>query len=104
MPEDQQNVQNVPVVYSNNVRLAISFSDFKLFFGEATLTVLSDDTAGLTQVPPSHQAIDRVCIAISPDLIPSLLNGLAKGVEMYQSRFGPLRTPPQPPPASWGQK
>src|SRR5438876_8236716 len=100
MPEDQHN-RNVPVVYANNVRLAMSFSDFKLFFGEAVPPppTTTEEMVNVP-VPTSSKPIDRVCIVMSPDLIPSLAAGLQNAVQTYQSNFGPLRTPPQKPPVA----
>lgn len=97
MPDGQQNPTNVPVVYANNIRLTISFAEFKLFFGEAVPSTLPTTTAREMANVPAAQPIDHVCIAISPDLIPALAAGLQNAIQTYQANFGPLRKPPQHP-------
>lgn len=91
--EDLQNLASVPVVYSNNVRLALSFSDFKIFFGEFIPPNVTLQTGQIAQAAAGHM-VDRVCVALSPDLIPAMIDGLKKAVETYTAQFGPLRTVP----------
>jgi len=90
---DEQNPANVPLVYSNNVRLGMSFTDFKLFFGEFVQTGPLTTPAG-ELIPSAAQLVDRVCIAISPDIVPALVEGLNRGIEAYVAQFGPLRQIP----------
>lgn len=103
LPEDQQqNPANVPLIYANNIRLAMSFADVRIFFGEALPSAMPTAPPGeAVHVSANPQSVDRVCIIISPDLIPTLASGLAKATELYQAQFGPLRKPPhslpQPP-------
>jgi hypothetical protein len=49
-------------------------------------------------VVETREHINRVCIILSPDIVPQLIAGLTKGVEMYQAQFGLLRKPPPKPP------
>jgi hypothetical protein len=102
MAEDQQDQTSIPVVYVNNVRLAISFSDFRLFLGEAIPNSPSGPSTGLLQQAPGAKVVDRLAVVISPDLIPSLVDGLARGLQAYQAQFGSLRTPPQQPQPQQG--
>jgi hypothetical protein len=96
MAEEQQDLATIPVVYTNNVRLQMTFTDFKVYFGE--VLPVGPPTNTLQPIVATQQkTVDRVCIVISPDIIPSLIAGLTQGIEMYQQQFGPLRKPPQQP-------
>jgi hypothetical protein len=103
MPEEQPDLANVPIVYTNNVRLQMTFSDFKIFFGEIIpiLPTGPIPDLGKEMMVAQQKVVDRVCIIISPDLIPNLMAGLAQGIQKYQEQFGALRKPPQlaQPPA-----
>lgn len=90
---DEQNPANVPLVYANNVRLSVSFSDFRIYFGEFIAPNTVTPVGQMTQAQGLMQ-VDRVCIAISPDLIPSVVDGLKKALETYTSQFGELRKVP----------
>jgi hypothetical protein len=110
MPEEQHDLlANVPVVYTNNVRLQMTFADFKIYFGEV-IPIGPASEMGAEIVPTQQKIVDRVCVVISPDLLPALLAGLTQAIQKYQEQFGPLRKPPQlpqppqPPPAPPGQK
>jgi hypothetical protein len=118
MPTEEQNLAQLPVVYANNVRVSLSFSDIKLFFAE----FIPAGNNALTTEPQqtSGQLVDRVCITLSPDLIPAFINGLVNAIQTYQTQFGQLRplpeimlrptaqaaTNPEPPkseaPKTWG--
>jgi hypothetical protein len=116
MPTEEQNLSQLPVVYANNVRVSLSFSDIKLFFGE----FIPAGSPALTTEPQQAtggQMLDRVCITLSPDLIPALVAGLTNAIQTYQTQFGALRkipdimhpptAKPEPPkseaaPKSWG--
>jgi len=106
MPTDEQNLPPVPTVYSNNIRLALSFTDIKVFFAE--FVPIAPPSPGLTPgelAPGLAQTVDRVCITLPPEIVPALVDGLAKAVESYQAQFGPLRKVPQVmlQPAAVGQ-
>jgi len=93
MPTDEQTLPQVPTVYANNIRLAISFTDIKIFFGEFIPT--GPPTVAGELVPGQAQVMDRVCITLPPEIIPALADGLAKAMETFQAQFGPLRKVPQ---------
>jgi hypothetical protein len=95
MNEQQpQDIRNLPVIYANNIRLGLSFSDFRLFMGEHLPLLPSNPpvdgtlVAGQAAIP-----VDRVCVVITPDLIPQLIDGLTKAVKIYEANYGPLRKP-----------
>ena len=98
MADDQSNIANIPVLYSNNIRLGINFSDFRLFIGE----VLPASSPSPSQVGVftggGVQVVDRLCVVLSPDLIPQVIDGLNKALKVYESSFGPLRKLPQGQP------
>jgi hypothetical protein len=85
----------VPSVYANHLRLAISFTDFRLYCGE----LIPEDSGGPVgqTTPTGGKGVDRVCIVLSPDIIPVLINGLMNAVKTYQAQFGQLRKPPSLP-------
>lgn len=93
----EQNPAEIPVIYSNSVRLGLSFSDLKVIFGE-NVSVLP-----VTQLPDQPTAlaahiVDRVAIVLSPDIVPAIIAGLEQAVKTYESQFGPLRKIPAKPP------
>lgn len=89
----------VPTLYANSLQLGLSFADFKLFFGESIPPPApSNLQVGQPLIVPTDEHINRICIILSPDVIPQIIAGLTKGVEMYQAQFGPLRKVPQKPP------
>lgn len=91
----QRPLSEIPLLYASALRIGISFADVRLYFGEG---VPSTPPAGAeTNQPvmaPANQ-IDRLCVVISPDLIPGIAAGLRAAVEAYENMFGTLRTPPQ---------
>lgn len=95
---DQQDATSIPVLYTNSIRLAISFSDFRIFIGEAIPIGPSPNLAAGGLLPAQGvQNVDRVCVVVSPDLIPQLIAGLETGIKNYEQTFGPLRKNPQGP-------
>ncbi len=95
----EQSSTEVPMMYSNAVRVAIGFTEIRLFFGEAVLPPPPPNMQP-GQLFPAGQArqVDRLSIALSPDIIPALVAGLQKAIETYQSQFGQLRKLPQTKP------
>ena len=100
MATDEQNLANIPVFYSNSLRLGLSFSDIKLFFGEA-IPPTAPDSMAAGEVSPIQTAkhVDRICIVLSPDIVPALVDGLLRAVQAYEAQFGPLRKMPHVPAA-----
>lgn len=97
----QQSLAELPIVYASALRLGVSFADVRLYFGEAIPAAPPADLApGQLYQAGSAKQVDRLCIVLSPDLMPAIIDGLQKAVQFYQSQFGSLRTPPQqvPPP------
>lgn len=93
MPTEEHNFVNLPVVYSNNVRVSLSFSDIKLFFSEFMPAPSFASPTELQQA--TGQLVDRVCITLSPDVIPALVNGLVHAIKTFETQFGPLRPIPE---------
>jgi hypothetical protein len=94
MPDSQQIPSEIPVLYVNSARLAMSYTDIRLFLGESVPANLTEEM-GLQQI--NQKIIDRICIVLSPEVLPQLINGLSKAMENYQSIFGQLRPMPQFP-------
>lgn len=94
---DEQSIINLPVIYANSLRLGMAFSDIKMYFGEAIpIGGIPEGTPG-PPAPVISRHIDRVCVVMSPDLIPTLIDGLVRAVQQYQAQFGQLRQMPPPP-------
>jgi len=98
MPDQhQQNPAEIPVVYANSIRVGLNFTELKLFFGE-TVSQTEEPPKPLGTISQAQQRIvERVCIVLSPDIMPAIAKGLSEAVNLYQSTFGTLRTPPQQP-------
>ena len=96
MADAQQSPAEVPLLYSNAVRLGIGFTDIRLFFGEVVLPPPPPDLQQGQTVPvgPGAHQVDRLCVVISPDIVPAVIDGLKRAVQMYESQFGALRKPP----------
>jgi len=96
MPDDNKDVANLPVLYVNSIRLALSFTDLRLFLGEAMPAKISPELMP-TMVNAPATTVDRICVVISPDAIPAIAAGLLAAAKQYEANFGPLRKPPQQP-------
>ena len=95
MMRNEQSVDKVPVIYSNNLRLGLNFTDVKLFFAERMPPPFdSEARVGEEQQTSDGILIDRVCIVLSPDILPHLIQGLMTAATVYQSKYGPLRPLP----------
>lgn len=95
---DEQNPDNIPVLYSNSMRLGLTFTDIKLFFGEIVPPPPPDNlTIGQTVPMGAGKHVNRVCIILSPDILPALADGLSRAAQAYQAQYGPLRKVPQIP-------
>jgi len=98
MSDDQTIIANLPVIYANNIRLGMALTDFRLFIGETLPAGPPPTNPPGMFVGGNVQQVDRLCIVLSPDLIPSLIEGLTKAIKLYETNFGPLRKPPQGTP------
>jgi hypothetical protein len=81
---------DVPTLYVSSVRMAISFTDVRLYLGENVPTNEPDSGNG----PLTQKVIDKLCVVFTPDVLPSIVKGLVTAVEQYQKNFGPLREQP----------
>lgn len=98
MADDRQSIANIPVVYTNSIRMALSFADLRLFVGEALPSGPPQPAGSAPLLSTSAvDQVDRVCIVVSPDLVPQIIRGLESAVDAYQKAFGPLRTLPNIP-------
>ncbi len=96
MANDDQQAQ-IPLLYANALRVGITFSDIRLYFGEHMPPSPPDDLVpGQTVEMGASKQIDRLCVVITPDILPGIIDGLARGIEIYKSKFGALRSLPQP--------
>jgi len=91
----EQNPADIPVIYANSIKLGLSFSDVKLIFADNVSAIPANLGKQPTELPA--QLVDRVCIALSPDIVPAIIAGLTQAVTTYESQFGPLRKLPVKP-------
>jgi hypothetical protein len=82
----------LPMLYANFVRVGMSYTDIRLYFGENLPTDFSNEPGVHV---PGQKIVDRLCIVVSPELLPQLAKGFADAVNNYQSNFGKLRPQPQ---------
>jgi len=94
MSDSTQVSEETPVVYVNAVRVALSFTDIRLYLGEGIPTAFAD-TPGVH--PLNQHIIDRICVVLTPESLPQLVKGLESAIENYQKFFGQIRTPPPQP-------
>lgn len=95
MPDPQQIPSELPVLYVNFVRIAVGLTEVRLFLGETVPSAFAD-TPG--EQPLSQKNIDRLCVVLSPEALPSIINALSASMTTYQSRFGQIRPMPAPAP------
>ena len=95
MADNQISPVDIPTLYSNSIRLALSFTDVRIFFGETLPASFSPDMT--PQVGPGRM-VDRFCIVLNPDILPQVIQGLTQAVERYEAAFGPLKKMPQVKP------
>ncbi len=83
----------MPIVYANHSRIAPSFYDFRLFLGQLNIS------------PTNEQTVEeKICVVFAPECAKAVGEALLKAVSQYETLFGPLRTPPNPPQLQNGQK
>jgi len=101
-----QPLVEVPLVYSNALRVGITFTEIRLYFGESVPPPPPPDlqVGQLVQAVGQMKQIDRLCIAMTPDVMPAVIDGLQRAIQAYQNQFGALRQPPQQTPQSTAQQ
>ena len=75
--------QNVQMAYYNYVRVAASFYDMRLFFGQGNVD------------PQGNQMFhEQTCVVFSPEFAKILRDNLVQAVEKYESAFGEIKSQP----------
>jgi Protein of unknown function (DUF3467) len=83
-----KQVENLETRYFNHARVAGSFMDMRVFFGEQSVTAAGEVTF-----------IERLCVAMSPEFALIFLQLFAAQMAQYENIFGKIRRPPQQSPA-----
>ena len=96
MADNRQSLAGLPVIYTNNVRLAVALTEFRLFIGE-TLPGGEPRPVGDFRPATETENVDRLCLVVSPDVVPQLIEGLTRAIQGYEATFGPLRKPTTTP-------
>jgi hypothetical protein len=95
MPDNAPSAPlEVPLLYANSIRLAIGYTDARIFFGEIVPGSAETSEPGV-MTPSNPKIIDRLCVVVSPELLPQLAAGFARAATNYEERFGALRPLPQ---------
>lgn len=74
-------------LYANQVRLAPSFYDIRVFFGQSSVTPKNEQTFE-----------DHLAVVLSPECAKAFLNNLLLSVQKYEEVFGKIRDLPSPEP------
>lgn len=82
-PKTRTQAANFVSLYSNSLNVEVTFTDFKLFFGE----VLEASQERLVTE-------DRVVVLVAPEEARLIAKVLTEQVEKYEAAFGPIRKPP----------
>ena len=70
----------MPMMYFNYVRIANSFYDFRLFFGNGSITARGEQTF-----------TEEVCVTLSPEMAKLLRDSLTQQLQSYDEKFGHIR-------------
>jgi hypothetical protein len=73
----------MPMMYFNYVRVAGSFFDIRMFFGQGTVNASGQQAFN-----------EELCVACSVEFARILRDNLTTQIESYEKRFGAIRTPP----------
>jgi|ERR1700719_4187367 len=78
-----KQVENIPTVYFNHARVAAGFLDFRIFFGEQT-------------VSPTGQVSfkESLCVAMTPEFANLFYTLLGQQIVAFQKLFGGFRAMP----------
>jgi hypothetical protein len=75
----------MPMMYFNYVRVANSFFDIRLFFGQGNITPQGQ-----------HEFHEQLCVSMSLEFAKVLRDSLFAQLEEYEKNFGHIRKPPVP--------
>lgn len=78
-----QNPQ-VPLMYFNYVRTASSFFDFRLFFGQGSVS---------PQGQPTFE--EQLCVVMSVEFAKVLRESVDRAIAVYEEKFGKTREAPR---------
>jgi Protein of unknown function (DUF3467) len=79
-----RQTENLPTVYFNHARVAAGYLDFRVFFGEQS-------------VSPTGKVsfTETLCVAMTPEFAHLFLALLGQQVVAFEKIFGPVRSIPQ---------
>ena len=73
----------VPLMYFNYVRVASSFFDMRLYFGQGNISPQGE-----------HSFQEELCVAMSMEFAKLLRDNINSQLEVYEKKFGALRKVP----------
>jgi len=76
---------NMPVMYFNHSRIAVSNFDLRIYFGQGNITAQGQQTL-----------LEQICVILTPEYAAAFSKTLKTTLEKYEEMFGKLRpsTPP----------
>ena len=91
--ESIRQIDEMPILYANHSRIAPSFFDLRVFFGQLDVS------------PTGKQSVmEKLCVVLSPECAKLIADGLLKALGQYENLFGKLRTPPSLPTPAQSQE
>ena len=72
----------MPLMYFNYVRVASSFYDVRMFFGNGTINAKGEQSF-----------TEELCVTVSPEFAKILRDNLTEQLDKYIARFGAIRDP-----------
>jgi uncharacterized protein DUF3467 len=82
----------MPMMYFNYARVATSFFDVRIYFGQGNISPTGE-----------HTFQEELCVVCSLEFAKQVRDNMTSQIEAYEEKFGTLRKPPTPPtPASNG--
>jgi len=83
-----KQIQNLPLMYFNHARIAVSNFDMRVFFGVGSITAQNEQSVQ-----------EQLCVVLTPEFAKNFAGALTTSLERYEKTFGQIRIPKLPPVA-----
>ncbi len=78
-------VPNLPVMYFNHSRVALSTFDVRIYFGQGNITAQGQQSL-----------VEQLCVILTPEYAAAFSQTLKTTLEKYEEMFGKIRPPAAP--------
>jgi hypothetical protein len=78
-------VPNLPVMYFNHSRVALSSFDVRIYFGQGNITAQGEQSL-----------VEQLCVILTPEYAAAFSQTLKATLEKYEELFGKIRPPSAP--------